>query len=218
MKILDVTQSGSEGGVTSSHNRYGQYRRRKAIPVNPSSSYQGAVRARIASSAAAWRSLTDAQRAGWTTLAQQINKTDSLGQSHSMTGFNCYCMVNNHCLTAGDAALTTAPLLQTPTPPATVTITLTSAAMSVAYTATPLAAGQRLFSYASGGMSAGRSFNKNLKLIAVSAAAAVSPAVLLTAYSARYGAPVTGQKIFFVFKLYLGGFLSGPLEVAQVVA
>jgi hypothetical protein len=99
-----------------------------------------------------------------------------------------------------------------------VTITLTSAAVSVAYTTTPLAAGARLFSYASGNTSAGRNFNKNVKLIAVSAAAAASPAVLTTPYIARNGVPVTGSQVFFVFKVYLGGFLSGPFEVSQIVA
>jgi hypothetical protein len=108
--------------------------------------------------------------------------------------------------------------LVTPTPPVTVTITLTSASLSVAYTPTPLATGVRLFTYASGGLSAGRNFNKNVKLIAVSAAAGVSPAVLLAAYTARYGAPVPGTRVFFVFKCYQGGFLSGPFEVAQLVA
>lgn len=218
MKILDVTQSGSMGGTTSSRNHYGQYRRRRAIPVNPRTSFQGAVRDRLAITAAGWRAITANQRAGWTDLAQQINKSDSLGQSHTMKGFNCYCMVNQTRLAAGDAVLADAPLLATPAPPTTVTITLTSAALSVAYTPTPLGAGLRLFSYMSGNMSAGRNFNKNVKLIAVSAAAAASPANLFAAFSARYGVPVTGSQIFFVFKVYSGGFLSGPLEVSQIVA
>src|SRR4051794_13125974 len=114
LKILDVTQSGSMGGTTSSRNHYGQYRRRRAIPVNPSTSYQGAVRDRLANAAASWRALTANRRAGWTDLALQINKSDSLGQSHTMKGFNAYCMVNINRLTAGDAVVTDAPLLVTP--------------------------------------------------------------------------------------------------------
>ena len=35
MKILDVPQSGSLGGQTSSHNRAGQYRRARRSPVQP---------------------------------------------------------------------------------------------------------------------------------------------------------------------------------------
>jgi len=206
------------GGTTSARNHYGQYRRRRAIPVNPQTSYQGAVRDRLAINAAGWRSLTAAQRAGWTALAEQINRSDSLGQSHTMKGFNCYCSVNQNNLAAGNAVVTDAPLLVTPAPPTTVTITLTSASLSVAYTPTPLAAGQRLFSYASPNTSPGRSFQKNLKLLAVSAAAAASPANLLSAFTARNGVPVTGSQVFFRFRIYQGGFLSGPLEVSQVVA
>jgi hypothetical protein len=218
MKILDVTQSGSLGGNTSSHNRYGQYRRRRATPVNPRSTSQGVVRARMSLNAAAWRTLTDNQRAGWRDLGAEITRSDSMGQTHTMTGFNCYCMVNNNKLAAGDSVLTDAPAVTTPTPPTTVTITLTSAALSVAYTPTPLAAGTRLFTYCSGQLSAGRLFNKNVRLLAVSAAAAASPANLFAAYSAKFGVPVTGQRVFFSFKLYLGGFLSGPLAVSQVIA
>lgn len=218
MKILDVTQSGSMGGNTSSRNRYGQYRRRRAVPVNPRSSAQGTVRDRLALNSAAWRSLTDAQRAGWRDLGAQISRSDSLGQSHTMTGFNCYCSVNNNRLAAGDSVLSDAPLLLTPVPPTSVTMTLTSASMSAAYTPTPLGAGVRIFVYASGMQSAGRLFNKNLRLLQVSAAAAASPLNLLAAYTARFGAPVTGARIFFTFKCYQGGFLSGPLSFSQAVA
>lgn len=218
MKILDVTQSGSEGGVTSSRNRYGQYRRRRAVPVNVNSSAQGAVRARLASNSAAWRALTDNQRAGWRDLGAQMSRNDSLGQTHTMTGFNCFCSINQNRLTAGDSRLSDAPELQTPTLPATVTVTLTSAAFSVAYTATPLAAGTRLFIYASGQLSAGRNFNKNVKLITVTAAAAASPANILAAYSAIYGVPVTGNKVFMIIREYFGGFVSGPYLIGQTVA
>lgn len=218
MKYLGITQSGSHSGVTASRNRSGQYYRRKAIPVNPKSSFQGVVRDRLSINASTWRTITANQRAGWKSLGQDINRSDSIGQSHSLTGFNCYQSVNQNRLAAGDAALTDAPLVSTPAPPTTLTITLTSAALSIAYTATPLAAGTRLFIYASGPQSAGRSFNKNVKLIAVTAAAAASPANIFAAYSARYGVPITGSQVFFVVKTYFNGFLSGPFEVSQVTA
>src|SRR5439155_109028 len=96
MKILDVPQSGSVAGVTSSRNRFGQYRRTRATPVNPNSTFQGAVRARLSVNSAAWRALTAAQRAGWNDLAASMTRTDSLGQTYSLTGFQSYCSVNNN--------------------------------------------------------------------------------------------------------------------------
>jgi hypothetical protein len=218
MKILDIPQSGSVAGVTSSRNRFGQYRRTRAIPVNPNSSFQGAVRARLAASAATWRTLTAAQRAGWNDLANAFSRTNSLGETYNMTGFQCYCSCNNNQAAAGNALLTDAPALVTPGTLATAVVTLTAAAFSVAYTVTPLGAGQRLFSYTSLQRSPGRAFEGDFRLLAVSAAAAASPAVLTAAYTARFGVPIVGNRIFMAFRLYNGGFLGGPLTMSQVVA
>jgi hypothetical protein len=158
------------------------------------------------------------QRAGWASLGLDITRNDSLGQSYTLTGFQAYCLVNNNNLAAGNAVVAAAPLLVDPGTLLTVTPTVTSAAMSIAYTTTPLAAGVRLFSFASPQRSAGRSFEGDYRLIAVSAAAAASPAVLFTAYSARLGTPVTGMKIFFSFVLYQAGFQGPPLLTSAVVA
>lgn len=218
MKILDVPQSGSIAGTTSSRNRFGQYRRTRAIPVNPASTFQGVVRARMSANAAAWRALTDAQRSGWRDLGLSMNRTDSLGQSYNLTGFQAYCSVNNNLDAMGNAAVSDAPVLSTPDALLTTTLTLTSASFSIAYTPTPLPAGAKLFVFASPQRSAGRSFEGDYRLIFVSAAAAASPANVLAAYTSRFGAPVTGNKIFVSLVVCVGGFESGPLQAAQVVA
>lgn len=218
MKILDVPQSGSQAGTTSSRNRFGQYRRTRAVPVNPSTAFQGTVRNRMAANSAAWRALTSAQRAGWETLGSGISRTDALGQTYTLNGFAAYCSVNNNNLAAGNAVVADAPAIVTPPGLVTATITATSAALSVAYTATPLSAGVRLFIYCSPSRSAGRTFEGDLRLIAVTAAAAASPANIFTAYSARFGAPVTGNVVFISLQTYQGGFLSGPLMTRTVIA
>lgn len=217
MKILDVPQSGSEAGITSSRNRYGQYRRTRAVPVNPNSTAQGAVRARLAANAAAWRDLTDLQRAGWASLGSQMTRTDALGQTYTLTGFQAYCSVNNNNVAAGNAVVSSAPGLVTPSALLTVTPTATAATFSIAYTATPLGAGQRLFVFLSPQRSAGRSFEGDCRLTHVSAAAAASPANVFSAYQARFGVPVVGNKIFIVGVVYDAGFVSGPFNTSVVV-
>lgn len=218
MKILDVPQSGSLAGQTSSRNPFGQYRRTRAIPVNPNTTQQGVVRARMSANAAAWRTLTGAQRAGWSDLGASMTRTDSLGKTYTMNGFMAYCSVNNNNVAAGNATVADAPALVTPATILTATITLTAAALSVAYTVTPLAAGSRLFSFVSPQRSAGRAFEGDYRLLAVSAAAAASPANLYAAYVAKFGLPVVGNRIFFSFTTYLTGFQSGPLVTSAVVA
>jgi len=218
MKILDIPQSGSVAGVTSSRNRFGQYRRSRAIPVNPNTGPQGTVRARLGNNAAGWRTITAAQRAGWIDLANAFTRTNSLGETYSMTGFQCYCLINNNNQAAGNAVVADCPALVTPGTLLTAVVTLTAAAFSVAYTTTPLAAGVRLFSYVSLQRSAGRNFEGDFRLLAVSAAAAASPAVLTTAYTTRFGVPIVGNRIFMAFRLYQTGWLGAPLTMSQVVA
>lgn len=218
MKMLDVPQSGSIEGVTSSRNRYGQYKRTRAIPVNPNTSAQGTARARMAINAAAWRTLTDNQRAGWRDLGLSMTKTDSLGQSYTLTGFQAFCCVNINNLNAGNAVVSDAPALTTPDALTTATITLTAAAFSIAYTPTPLPAAERLFTFVSPQRSAGRFYESDFRLLAVSAAAAASPANVFAAYSAKFGVPIVGNRIFLTLQRYKGGFLSGPLHTSAVVA
>lgn len=218
MKYLGPPQSGSAAGDTMSRNRFGQYMRSRAIPVQPRTPEQLVQRARMSSNAAAWRALTDAQRMGWEALGAQITRTDALGQAYTLNGFMAYCSVNNNKLDAGDATVAAAPAIVTPVGLISATITLTAVAFSIAYTATPLAANTRLFIFCSPQKSAGRQFNGDYRLIAVTAAAAASPANVLAAYTARLGVPVVGQKVFISLATYNGGFKGSPFNVAQVVA
>jgi hypothetical protein len=172
----------------------------------------------LTTNAAAWRALTDNQRAGWLDLGLSISRTDSLGQSYTLNGFMCYCSVNNNKLDAGDAAVSDAPAIVTPADLITASVTLTAAAFSVAYTATPLAAGVRLFAFVSPQRSAGVKFNGDYRLLTVSAAAAASPLVLTTLYAAKFGVPVVGNRIFISLQTYAGGFKGSPFNVSQVVA
>lgn len=172
----------------------------------------------MTTNAAAWRSITDAQRAGWLSLGLNMSRTDSLGQTYTLNGFAAYCSINNNKLDAGDAAVSDAPTIVTPIDLVSVTITLTAAAVSVAYTATPLAAGVRLFAFVSPQKSAGTKFNGDYRLLTVSAAAAASPLVLTALYTARFGVPIVGNRIFFSLQTYQGGFKGSPFNVSQVVA
>lgn len=218
MKVLAAPQSGSYQGLTASRNRFGQYFRSRATPVQPRTVAQLNQRARMTTNAAAWRGLTGAQRAGWADLGLSISRTDSLGQTYTMNGFMAFCSVNNNKLDAGDASLTDAPSIVTPVDLLTAAVTLTAAAFSIAYTATPLAAGVRLFIWVSPQRSAGVSFNGDYRLLTVTAAAAASPANILAAYTAKFGVPVVGNRIFVNLETYQGGFKGSPFTVSQVVA
>lgn len=218
MKILTYPRSGSLQGITSSRNRYGQYERTRATPVNPSTIFQQNVRSRLQLNADAWKGLTATQREGWGALGDQYVRTDSLGQTYSLQGFTCYCSVNQLRLLVGDTALADAPLYAPPSPILTVTPTVTSASYSVAWTPTPLGTGERILVYASPQRSAGRTYEGDFRFIAASAAAGSSPLNILTAYQARFGSPVTGARIFTSVQRYLNGITSTPIITSNIVA
>jgi hypothetical protein len=168
--------------------------------------------------AAAYRALTAEQRNGWISLGLMMTRVDSLGQSYTLTGSQAYQSVNNTRLAAGDAVVSDAPALITPDPLTFGAITLTAAAFTIAYLETPLGAGERLFVYASPQRSAGRSFENDLRLVHVSAAAAASPADIEAEYNARFGVPVVGNRVFLSIARYSLGFTSTPNAESAVVS
>lgn len=217
MKYLGPSQSGSFAGDTASRNRFGQYIRRRAVPVQPRTSFQLNVRSRLATNAAAWRALTDIQRAGWASLGSQMQRADSLGQLYTLNGFLAYCSINNNMTAAGQGTVADAPALDTPDAPATVLPTVTTLVNTVAFTPTPIAANEVLFIFCSPQLSLGRSFAGDYRLIQVSATAAASPVDIEASYNARFGTPVAGNRIFYSVQLYRNGFLSAPTAASVEV-
>jgi hypothetical protein len=147
-----------------------------------------------------------------------MTRTDSLGQTNTLQGNQAYISVNNNRVMTGLTPVSDAPGVATPVSLLTVTLTLTAAAFSIAYTATPLAAATYLAVYASPQRSAGRNYESDFRLIKVSAAAAASPLVVLTEYTAKFGVPIVGNRIFLSLVTVTLGFESGPYLLSQVVA
>lgn len=79
--------SGSIGGTTYSHNRGGMYTRARAIPTNPNSIRQQAVRSMFGLGVQAWTStLTQGQRDAWTAYADATPVTNVFGDQIVLTG------------------------------------------------------------------------------------------------------------------------------------
>ena len=87
--------SGSMGGTTFSRNRFGQYTRARAVPVNPSSAQQQVVRNALSQLVTSWTEvLTQAQRDAWDTYGINVPVVDSLGNSRVLSGQNWYIAAN----------------------------------------------------------------------------------------------------------------------------
>ncbi|MBA7647992.1 hypothetical protein ES703_55771 [subsurface metagenome] len=100
---------GSIGGNVFSHNRGGDYVRKRVAPTNPNSTRQQTMRSILAGLASDWSNiLDDAQRAQWNIWSGQQPKEGPLGNSINLTGINGFIWCNSHILDAGD------PLLEEP--------------------------------------------------------------------------------------------------------
>lgn len=220
---LGLTLSGSQGGVTAARNRGGQYLRRRAVPVNPNTIQQQAVRTALTSLVASWQTLTDGERAAWATYAENTPGVDSLGQTLVLTGQQSYIRCNTPRIAAGLAVIDAAPIVFNRGNPATLTEFDTAGGVGaeVRTTFEPLASAGTVLTYVGRPLSAARNFYKGpYRLIGTTAVLAGGTTAATTAetndpYGELY---VTGQRRpTRVTISYDDGRLSVPYEAVVTV-
>lgn len=132
---------GSIGGVCYSRNRGGLYTRARAVPCDPNTSQQAAIRARVADLTSVWAAvLTGPERAAWDYYALQVPLPGPLGAPRNVGGLGMFIRSNVPRLQAGLARLDAAPIifdLGTFTPPVIASVTAPSTA-SITFTAADL--------------------------------------------------------------------------------
>lgn len=200
VKFLDVPQSGSIAGTVHSHNRAGQYTRNRRAPTQPiGTGRRAAVRGFFAGASAGYAALTVAQQDAWASFANVHPITDALGQSIKLTGHQMYVRVNSSAMNVGLAATSTPPADVSPSPLAPVVITFGLVA-GIAVTWTAGTVGQLVAVAYSQPVSGGRRFMKTFWQPPGANGHAASPGATITLttalYSAQFGAPVIGQRVF----------------------
>lgn len=213
--------SRSAGSTTFGHNRNGAYFRNRVIPTNPVTSAQTNVRTSFGNIAEDWRGLTEEQRDAWTAFGQNFARTDSLGETYNLTGLQAFASVNQNLFTVGGTAVLAPPLYAPPAGILTMTVTANDTpTLSMAYTATPLGTGEKLVVEATRPLSAGINFQQRgaYKQVHVSAAAAASPANILSGYTAIYGtAGEIGEKILFRAYVISSTGLASPVLTGSTI-
>ncbi len=108
-----VDPRGSLNGIVFSRNRGGSYFRARAVPVNPNTTFQQAVRSAMAQLSAMWAAvLTDSQRASWDTYALNVPLPNSIGDPVNVGGVGMFVRTNVNIIAngaGGAAILTSAP-------------------------------------------------------------------------------------------------------------
>lgn len=191
--------SGSLGGSTFSHNAGGAYVRTKVIPVNPDTPEQASVRNEFGSLSQQWRTLTQTQRNSWIAARHQFTFKDTLGNTRTPSGINLFKSLNQNLFDAGQATILTAPQPTGTTNATRLTVVATSGAdtIALAFVPSPVPAGMEWLIHVTPQVSPGINFVKNKYVILEHiAAATASPQALGPTYVARFGALISGQKLF----------------------
>lgn len=189
------TLRGSIGDNTFSHNRGGDYVRRRVAPTNPNSTRQQTMRTYLGTLAALWGStLTPAERAQWNVWAGQQAKEGPLGNSINLTGINGYVWTNCHLLDAGDTRIDAPPIVVAPTGLLTLSVDVSALnTADITFTATPLAANHKLVTFMSLPQSGAAQPNfKQCRIVGYSAAAQASPYAATLPFSV-----ISGQTVVF---------------------
>jgi len=211
---------GKEGGIVYSRNSYGAYQKTKVSPVNPQTSAQQNVRARLQEISAAWQGLSVSEKTAWDNLGAVATRVNVFGDTTNYTGFGIFMRVNLNLAAIGVTYLTVAPSI--PSLPAlsvsAVAITEAGGTMEATFTPTPVGTGIYLVAYATPQLTAGRSFVKNLRRYVTQSANQTSTWDIASEWSNIFGAFSQGNTIHFAFKLIDGssGF-DTPIVVARAV-
>ena len=196
MKILDIPRSGSYQGITSSHNRAGQYVRNRRTPTNAPTARRTLIRSAFAAASSGWSALTPTEQASWIAAADAHPIVDALGQTIKLTGHQLYVSCATQLSNCGATALTTPPpdFAVFDASGDTGTANHTS---GIALTCTGLGTSDDflLVSF-SKPTSAGRTYNAGWSQNSIQTGDTTTVAVSAAAYGLAYGALVAGQKVF----------------------
>lgn len=198
--------SGRLAGSIFSHNKSGPYIRNGTFPTQPVTQYKSIAKERLTVVSEGWDALTEAQRIAWRAYAAATPMTNRLGKSVHMGGNAIFVGVNTRVVTTGPLTNFFNYLLENPPGTSAKPLRFTTSSMSyvigagdVALTFDPpaIAATERIFVEAAVTTKPGITFVKNLfKLCVVSSQAQASPLSLQSGIEARFGALVTGQRLW----------------------
>jgi hypothetical protein len=208
MKILDVPQSGSVAGVTSSRNRFGQYRRTRAMPVNPATPKQNAVRVLLADISRSWRDLAAEVKQAWTEWAIAHPTIGSLGETIVLTGHQAYVSANALRASVGEAIAGTLPSDTAkglnPCVPGWASSQLRVSGSE------DLGEGILCIVEAAPAHTGGKSFIQGWRRMGVLDSEDTDPTDYTASYTALFGAPTTGQVLPVRLSLYSNGTKDTP--------
>jgi hypothetical protein len=205
------TKRGSIGGQTYQHGRFGTIVRARVFPINPQTSAQQSARGRLTAVAQTWRTITEAQRLTWLSLASDLGSR--------LSGFQIYAKVNSNRALNGEALATTPPTQAIPPVVTLLTATLSVTAVSAVITFTGTTPGFWLLRATSQALPGIYNLNTRFRYLQSTAGTSTPQTVAgFTAWSAKFGTPIVGRRIELEVVPVTSGWAGIPYKVSGLVA
>ena len=218
MKILDIPQSGKCGTTVSVRTRYGQVRRPYAIPTDRRSPDQLRIRSAFGCVVCRWRTLTEDQRAGWATYANNEQSRPRLNQSGRLSGYLLFIKINSTLSYQGQAQTDTPPEKPTfdanPVGPLVITNTGGVPELKLSVSSAPAAL---ILVLGTEPRSPGVSFARHFTILGVLPPAEAGYSNITDLFVARYGKPAAGTRVFIRTRQLIDGWEDLPVQTTAIV-
>ena len=218
MKILDIPQSGKRGLNVSQNGQFGQISRASGRVANPRTPSQLTVRDNLSRVAARWRALQETQRAAWMAAAKDAMSNPRLNQNGSLSGFLLFTKINCTLAQFGQEEVD-APPAQPQFPalaPQNLVITNTAGAIALKLTC-PTSPGENTIIRGSAPVSQGRETCSDFRILGTCPAPVQGSANITSLYTARYGEPPVGKKVYVQVNQFVDGWESLPRTFWAIV-
>ena len=218
MKILDIPQSGKRGLNVSQAGQFGQISRALAIPANPRSPSQMTTRGILTKVSARWRALLETQRAAWMAAAKEAKSTSRLGQNGTLSGFLLFTKINCTLAQFGQDQVDAPPAHpQFPDlAPQNLVITNTGGVVALKLTC-PADPGENTIVRGAAPLSQGRETCRDFRVLGTCPAPVGGSANITGIYTARYGVPPVGKKVYIQVNQFVDGWEDLPVTFSAIV-
>jgi hypothetical protein len=218
MKILDIPQSGRCGEYVSVRTRYGQTRRRYAVPRCKPSPAQLLHRSRFGRVRHLWGPLTLAQKATWNTDIQDTRSRTRLNKNYSLPGYLVFVKVNTIRVTQGLPPVLTQPKRETfPANPVGELVATNTGGVPDLKLSVPSTPATDIVVFGAAPRSAGVSFVNHFVILGRLPAAEAGYSHITKLYIDRFGLPPVGTRVFIRTRQMRDGWVDIPLQTDAIV-
>ena len=205
-RICDPTV-GSIGRQTYLMGRNGQVVRTRAVPSNPRSVQQVTARDNLKLASKMWDTITEVQRAAWRAAAALTQTRSRLGMSGAMTGNQLFVKINAALAEIGEDLVDSPPPIPADLASYVDALSITNTAGTIVIrfhtTETPP---DGTMVWAAAPQRPGVERTPQMVCLGTLGSPVANYSVITVPFTARFGVPAVGQKVFAAVKTNIDGY------------